>query len=69
MGHMSKISNVYVKRQNLSMRISMRFFTRFDNAFNKKADNLKTAVALHYVYHDVVDKLDLFMIKFIKFFK
>jgi hypothetical protein len=68
MGHMSKISNTYVKKQNLTMRMSIRFLTRFANAFNKRADNLKTAVALHYVQYDVVDKLNLFMIKYIKFF-
>ena len=54
MGHMSKISNAYVKRQNLTIRKSMRFFTRFTNAFNKKADNLKTEVALHHGLYDVV---------------
>ena len=32
----------------------MRFFTSFAKAFYKKADNLKTEVALHYVHYDVV---------------
>jgi hypothetical protein len=41
------ISTSYVERQNLTMRISMRRFTRLTNAFSKKLDNLRHAVALH----------------------
>ena len=43
------------EKQNLTMRMSIRFLTRFANAFSKKADNLKTEVALHYVHYDVVE--------------
>ncbi|MGB5991164.1 MAG: IS1 family transposase, partial [Desulfobacterales bacterium] len=41
----------YVERQNLTMRMSMRRFTRLTNAFSKKADNLKAAVALHFAHY------------------
>lgn len=41
----------YVERQNLTMRMSMRRFTRLTNAFSKKLRNLKAAVALHFVYN------------------
>jgi hypothetical protein len=42
------ISTSFVERQNLTMRMSIRRFTRLTNAFSKKADNLKAAVALHF---------------------
>ncbi len=45
-------STSYVERQNLTMRMSMRRFTRLTNAFSKKADNLKHAVALHFMYYN-----------------
>ena len=44
------ISTSYVERQNLTMRMSMRRFTRLTNAFSKKAENLAAAVALHFMY-------------------
>ena len=43
-----------MERQNLTMRMSMRRFTRLTNAFSKKADNLKAAVALHFAYYNFV---------------
>jgi IS1 family transposase len=46
------ISTSYVERQNLTMRMSMRRFTRLTNAFSKKVDNLKAAVALHFMYYN-----------------
>lgn len=46
------ISTSYVERQNLTMRMSMRRFTRLTNAFSKKVDNLACAVALHFVYYN-----------------
>jgi IS1 family transposase len=46
------ISISYVERQNLTMRMSIRRFTRLTNAFSKKLDNLKAAVALHFAYYN-----------------
>ena len=48
------ISTSYIERQNLTMRMSMRRFTRLTNAFSKKLDNLKAAVALHFAYYNFV---------------
>ena len=47
-----KISTSYVERQNLTMRMSMRRLTRLTNAFSKKLENLKAAVALHFAYYN-----------------
>ena len=45
---LAHISTSYIERQNLTMRMSMRRFTRLTNAFSKKIENLKAAVALHF---------------------
>lgn len=45
-----KISTSGVERQNLTMRMGMRRFTRLTNGFSKKAENHAAAVALHYMY-------------------
>lgn len=46
------ISTSYVERQNLTMRMSMRRFTRLTNGFSKKLENLGHAVALHFMYYN-----------------
>jgi IS1 family transposase len=46
------ISTSYVERQNLSMRMSMRRFTRLTNAFSKKLDNHAAALALYFVFYN-----------------
>lgn len=45
------ISTSYIERQNLTMRMSMRRFTRLTNAFSKKVENLGFAVALHFMHY------------------
>lgn len=46
------VSTSYVERQNLTMRMCMRRFTRLTNAFSKKVENLAHAVALHFMYYN-----------------
>jgi IS1 family transposase len=46
------ISTSYVERQNLTMRMSMRRFTRLTNAFSKKLDNHIHAIALYFVFYN-----------------
>ena len=46
------ISTSFVERQNLTMRMSMRRFTRLTNAFSKKVENLSHAVALHFMFYN-----------------
>jgi len=46
------VSTSYVERQNLTMRMCMRRFTRLTNAFSKKVENLTHAVALHFMYYN-----------------
>ena len=49
---MDKASTSHVERQNLTMRMSMRRFTRLTNAFSKKLENLGHAVALHFMHYN-----------------
>jgi transposase-like protein/IS1 family transposase len=46
------ISTSFVERQNLTLRMACRRFTRLSNAFSKKRENLKAAVALHFAYYN-----------------
>jgi IS1 family transposase len=46
------ISTSYVERQNLTMRMGMRRFTRLTNAFSKKVENHAHAVSLHFMHYN-----------------
>ena len=48
-----KISTSYVERQRLTMRMSVRRFTRLTNGFSKKVENLEYTVALHFMYYNL----------------
>lgn len=48
------ISTSYAERQNLTMRMNMRRFTRLTNAFSKKVGNLAHSVSLHFMYYNFV---------------
>lgn len=48
------ISTSYVERQNLTMRMQMRRFTRLTNAFSKKIENHVAALAIHYMNYNFV---------------
>ena len=46
------VSTSYVERQNLTMRMGMRRFTRLTNAFSKKVENHAYSVSLHFMYYN-----------------
>jgi IS1 family transposase len=48
------ISTSHVERQNLTMRMAMRRFTRLTNGFSKRLPSLKAAVALHFAHYNFV---------------
>lgn len=48
----ARISTSYVERQNLTMRMGMRRFTRLTNGFSRKVENLAHAVSLHFMHYN-----------------
>jgi hypothetical protein len=46
------ISTSFIERQNLTLRMMSRRFTRLTNAFSKKLSHLKAAIALHFAYYN-----------------
>jgi hypothetical protein len=48
------ISTSLIERQNLTVRMQVRRFTRLTNGFSKKLENLKAATALHFAHYNFV---------------
>ena len=48
------ISTSYVERQNLTMRMGMRRFTRLTNGYSKKVENHAASVSLHFMHYNFV---------------
>jgi hypothetical protein len=48
----ARICTSHIERQNLTMRMQMRRFTRLTNAFSKKLRHLKAACALHFAHYN-----------------
>ena len=46
------ISTSFVERQNLTVRMQLRRFTRLTNAFSKKLDNHKASRAIHFMHYN-----------------
>lgn len=49
---LSQMSTSHVERQNLTMRMSRRRFTRLTNAFSKKIENHAAAISLHFMWYN-----------------
>ena len=47
-----RISTSYIERQNLTMRMSMRRYTRLTNGFSKKLENHAAATAIHFMHYN-----------------
>ena len=47
-----RISTSYIERQNLTMRMSMRRYTRLTNGFSKKLENHAAATAIHFLHYN-----------------
>ena len=50
--NLKHVNTSYVERQNLTMRMSMRRFTRLTNGFSKKVSNLEHAIAIHFLHYN-----------------
>ena len=50
--NIKNVSTSYVERQNLTMRMHMRRFTRLTNAFSKKLDNHMHAISLYFMFYN-----------------
>jgi hypothetical protein len=47
-----RVCTSHIERQNLTMRMQIRRLTRLTNAFSKKWENLRAAIALHFAYYN-----------------